>query len=1036
MFQMRNLPTALLCGALLCAVQVARADDIDIFVGTSGGASAAPNIIFLLDNSSNWSRAAEQWPDSPTQGQAELKAIATVLPGIARPANVGLSMLTVAGPNGGYIRFAARDISNSTNVTALQNIVNGIDINSPTEKIDIGKKDESAALYELYKYFNGLAPYAGAPAGNPNADFSGNTQTLTGAGQGLRSGFAFKADGTYNSPATSCAKNYIIYIANNANNAGVTGQLSYESAVNVAPDLPPTSLDMRSDEWTKYLFANGIATYVIDAYNANRSPKADNNTGYSAALMAAAKQGGGKYFQASSEAQIQTAINTILDEIQAVSTSFAAANLPSSTTSRTQDLNKVFIGLFQPDPNAQPRWFGNLKAYQLMVSGTDVILGDSETNPIAAVNPQTGFLTQCAVSYWTQDSSAYQPSGVGTAAPYWSLVPVTPTMKGTCPNSGVVPYSDTPDGPFVAKGAAAEVLRMGNNPPATNTKPTWNVNRNLWTQSGSKLATFNASSSGLTQSLVNFISGYDVNDENGNGLTDGSNGNSPETRPSIHGDVIHSQPLAVNYGGSAGIVVYYGANDGMLHAVSGGLGQNGPEPSTSTAGQELWAFIAPEFFPRLNRLMTDSPTINYWGTPAGITPTPTAKDYFFDGSLGLYQDATSSNVWIYPAMRRGGRMLYGLDVSQPSSPAFKWKLGCPDLADDTGCSPSSMAGIGQTWSTPHVAFLKGYSTTVPVVIVGGGYDSCEDANTSAPSCTTPKGAGVYVIDANTGSVLATLPTARSVAGDVSLVDLNFDGYPDYAYVADTGGSLYRIAFVDGPTTLQPLVSSQWSITRIAYTAGAGRKFLFGPAVMPNSNQVYLAIGSGDREHPLAAQYPYTTPVTNRFYVYLDNPSATTASNLDDTTVMADCTIASNCTSVSVNPGSTPQGWFISLATGEQVTSGALIAAGQVAFGTNQPVPASAGTCTTVLGVARGYWVGLLNASGGITGGARSGQFAGGGFPNTPQIATVQVGNTDYTVVSGAAQRNGGASSPIEFQKLTPPTSSKRKRVYWYSPIDN
>lgn len=32
------------------------------------------------------------------------------------------------------------------------------------------------------------------------------------------------------------------------------------------------------------------------------------------------------------------------------------------------------------------------------------------------------------------------------------------------------------------------------------------------------------------------------------------------------------------------------------------------------------------------------------------------------------------------------------------------------------------------------------------------------------------------------------------------------------------------------------------------------------------NYVYLALGSGDREQPLETQYPYRTPVLNRFYV--------------------------------------------------------------------------------------------------------------------------------------------------------------------------
>jgi type IV pilus assembly protein PilY1 len=65
-------------------------------------------------------------------------------------------------------------------------------------------------------------------------------------------------------------------------------------------------------------------------------------------------------------------------------------------------------------------------------------------------------------------------------------------------------------------------------------------------------------------------------------------------RPSIHGDVLHSRPVAINCGGSRGVVVYYGANDGMLRAINGN--QTG-----SGVGSEMWAFVAPEHFAPLRR---------------------------------------------------------------------------------------------------------------------------------------------------------------------------------------------------------------------------------------------------------------------------------------------------------------------------------------------------------------------------------------------------------------------------------------------------
>src|SRR6267154_187761 len=136
-----------------------------------------------------------------------------------------------------------------------------------------------------------------------------------------------------------------------------------------------------------------------------------------------------------------------------------------------------------------------------------------------------------------------------------------------------------------------------------------------------------------------------------------------------------------------------GAHDGTLRAVDSGT------------GKERWALIANEFFSAratsggvspLQRLRDNTPLVSYGTTPLAGSQL---RDYLFDGSIGVYQNADSSKVWIYPTMRRGGRTIYGLDVSSPGSPSFKWKVGCPNLTDDTGCSAGT-SGMGQTWSMP------------------------------------------------------------------------------------------------------------------------------------------------------------------------------------------------------------------------------------------------------------------------------------------------------------------------------------------------
>jgi hypothetical protein len=771
-----------------------------------------------------------------------------------------------------------------------------------------------------------------------------------------------------------------------------------------------------ADEWARLLHDKGVpvagssvkpsvTTYTIDVYN--KQP----NATHTALLMSMAKAGGGKYFAARDEQAILDALRQIIIEIQAVNTTFASTSLPVNATNRSQNENQVFIGMFRPDPDAKPRWFGNLKRYQLLSVGSNIELGD--VNGKVAVNTLTGFITPCASSYWTTDSGSY-----------WSGLGINPDPAGTCAPDGVSAYSDAPDGPQVEKGGAAQVLRQGNVGGSTTSQA---LSRNLLTLASGQLATFNAANSGLDADLVKFIRGEDVNDEK-------QTGQLTTTRPSIHGDVIHSRPLPVNYGGTTGVRVFYGANDGTLRSVD------------ANTGIERWSFVAPEFFGRLARLKSNLPLVSYPNLSSSISPTPTPKDYFFDGSLGLYQPADNSRVWIYASMRRGGRMIYAFDVSHPDAPAFKWKAGCPDLVSDAGCS-AGMSGIGQTWSTPSVAIVKGYSTTTPVVVVGGGYDSCEDANTATPSCAGRKGGFVYVLDGDTGAVIRAFDTERAVAADVAMVDVDNDGSPDYAYAADTGGNIYRIDFVSGAAGRLPQPSTSWTRRKVAYTAGAGRKFLFAPALLGARDKVYVAIGSGDREHPLQSNYPYTD-VLNRFYVYRDDLGAGLAAPAVDLDAMANYTSQDTCNATPVLPTSGPIGWFMDLnqyGQGEQVVTSALIASGMVTFSTNRPIPPDAASCSTTLGEARGYWVNLLNGSGaidvpGACGGRRSSPFVGGGLPPSPVMASsVPIAGKAVSVVIGAAQKGGtsaaGSSVAIAPQRIRPTITSRRKRAYSYTSGD-
>jgi type IV pilus assembly protein PilY1 len=862
--------------------------------------------------------------------------------------------------------------------------------------------------------------------------------------------------------------------------------------------VPASNKARMADEWARFLYTTDVGeatgfqnvqVYTIDVF------KDQQDADQTALLFSMAKYGGGRYFQASSEEAILKALRDIMIEIQSVNSVFASASLPINATNRSQNENQVFIGMFRPDSGARPRWYGNLKKYKIGQFGQEFKLADADDQE--AVSSATGFIQPCARSFWTTDTTSSDTSTApATDTSYWNFSDATGSHIGSCTTASFSLFSDRPDGPQVEKGAAAQVLRLGNlggTIPAT-TPPDYLEHRSVYTCANTGLATtcnlapiamhpFNNSNvaqlalGAVTTSerdrVINFTRGLDVWDENSR-LTN------TDVRPTVHGDVAHSRPLPVNYGGTTGVVLLYGANDGAFRAVSG------------NTGQELWAFIAPEHHSKLKRLYENGDfgtgLISYPPTPAVGS---SSKDYFFDGSAGLFQNLTTTapffnKVWVFPSMRRGGRMIYAFNITTPTAPTLLWRIGCTNASlvdtasciDQTGAASSDYAQMGQTWSTPAVARVKGFSANPdePVIIVGGGYDTCEDQD-AAPNtaCNSPyqrRGNRVFVINAATGEKIwpvnsTDFPTDASVAADITLVDRDLDGMVDHAYAADTRGGLYRIDFVDpaNPGTMR--APAAWTMTKIGQTASTGnRKFLFAPAALPAGNKVYLSIASGDRERPLLANYPYPATagggVLNRGYMLVDTFATTGLPvAMDDTSVMEDYSAGSSCPPDPARPDlpSTPtaeslgkKGWFINLnaasATGpttnvgEQAVTSSTIFGGLVFFSTNRPVPTPAGACAQSLGEARGYAVNLLNASGAadtlnICGGARSQVFVGGGLPPSPVTGTVPVGPSGrpVTVMIGGVQRGGGVSSPIGAQRVVPTITQRRGRTYWYNDTD-
>ncbi len=744
------------------------------------------------------------------------------------------------------------------------------------------------------------------------------------------------------------------------------------------------------DDWAKYLFSYGVPvnvtvdgeaytqrvkvrSYTIDVFNAQQ------NGDLTALWQSVANVGGGRYFQAKNEAQILAAINSALGDILAVNTSFAAVSLPLSATNRSQVENQVYVGMFRPAPGKSPRWAGNLKRYQLALFGNEPRLAD--VNRRLAINTNTGFLRECVQSFWSDDSGNY-----------WQNLNVDPPPFSNCGasqeagfNYGGIPdwsaWSDVPDGPFVEKGGVAQQIRNGVTP----------ANRVLYTSNSSSLRA-------LTSSDAAALGGNNVYSYFRGGL-----GGVGETMPddglraSVHGDVVHSRPLSVRYD-AGDIAIFYGSNDGLFRAV---------DPAT---GVERWSLIAPEHFGKISRLYNDSPRVRFTGSDeeAGFSYEP--KDYFFDGSTGeliRYSDAGEVELaYIYPTMRRGGRMVYALDVTDPDAPEMLWKHGCPSLSNDTGCT-SGFSSIGQTWSVPIGGYVLGYVDTdnanapKPLVMFGGGFDNClnEDVAAYPSSCSSAKGKGVYILDAKTGQTIRKLDTDAPVVTDIATIDLDFDGFVDFGYVADVAGNLYRINFSamagENPyNSLSGIEPDDWTIVKIGAMADNTRRFYNSPAAAAVRGSVVVTLGSGDRERPLETNYPFASDVQNRFYALLDRPYLTfVASNPNEANGEVSTINLDGGSMLAVESGGggtfNPElytGWYMDLPDrGEQVANPAAVAGGKVFFNTFQPGGVSDGICSRPLGIGKGYAVDLFGPT--FTAGE---EIDGGGMPIPPGIYTVKV----------------------------------------------
>jgi type IV pilus assembly protein PilY1 len=548
------------------------------------------------------------------------------------------------------------------------------------------------------------------------------------------------------------------------------------------------------------------------------------------------------HYTAQDPDQLSSKLLAAVNDIISKTNSFTAPVVP---VTRTTSGNKIYMAFFKPGQDNF--WEGNVTKFGLSAS---LAIIDKDGNPATWPN---GAIKEDAKPYWqTKD---------------WA----TPGKANYIHNSNRNIYT---------------YLGTSNLTLYTNAFNSSNISASLL-----------GSPTLAPDKVIDYVRGADAFDED-------RDGDYSENRSVITGDVLHSEPLVFHYrypDGTTKSYVFFGSNDGMLHAVYDTfIAQNGAE---TDYGTESWAFIPPDLLPKLKNMVEGT------GHPYYVDSSPKAyfKDVNKDGIIG-----SGDQVILVCGERKGGSSYFALDVTNPESPLYLWKI-----------DSSSVAELGESWSEPQFGLVKTSSTDTvgtTVFFIGAGY-----------SATNTSGKAVLAVNVVTGQVVksfkndAALTTMNySIASNVAVFDTNDNGFVDKIYVGDLGSQLWRIGkFADALGAPLSFPDSDENINnwsaQVVFVADSShaRKFYYPPSLTLEKGYDLLFIGTGDRENACV------TTTYDRFYCVRDRHSATTYNETDlvDMTNPSSPSPSLDNFSSDVNAdGRADQGWYIQLAAGEKVLS--------------------------------------------------------------------------------------------------------------------
>jgi len=636
-----------------------------------------------------------------------------------------------------------------------------------------------------------------------------------------------------------------------------------------------------------------------------------------------AESSDGIYITAYNEEQLLNAFYSLgLSMTNAIS--FAAPAISVDEENRAQAGDELYMAFFRPVRTDY--WEGNLKRFKISWNATEETVVDQYGNDV------------------TDTDGSFKPS----SSSFWST---------------------ENDGGQINKGGAGGVLqeKVSSNFASSNYYDRMlytfhNGNMTSFTKANMAPSDFGASTEEEEAKIINFMYGYTFNAD--------ISTNPTAERNWILGDIIHSEPLVIDYVDSSpqrlltNRYIAIGSNHGILHIFD------------TATGQELFGFVPPALLPSLENYALFSDT-HYYGV---------------DGQISKFQTGRNPSLMVF-GLRRGGRAYYALDIS--STATSMW-----DLAWSITSDMPDFSELGQTWSKVYFSNLpQTDGTYLDVGVFTGGYDPAEDSNsTSFLPQGNSQGRGIFVVDASDGSLVfkCTYGTTNSTSDPTAFTraDMKYsfpadprvvrlpDGHKDgdlVIYAVDVASQLWKMLYdkdaspqwqvhrifnSNGPTNTEggadvaSGLSAKLKLENIGFDSATlldstdiGRKSFSQPDVSYagdcSTDNPVIYFGTGDRENPL------DTAVSHRFYAIYDMSTNNTTSQYYNRVLNeADLLNVSDVSSNSSNPtqylgddyNSTAQGWYIQFDkqndaydhTGEKLTSSPRLFNKIIFFSTYKP----------------------------------------------------------------------------------------------------